>query len=335
MFDAAHDHQPIVDAINGRRVAGDRAHPRPQRPHQRRRPVARRGRRAGAAPPRRPDAVGRRVARRRARRRRRAEHRRSSSPDTSLRVVHTPGHSPGCCCFHDADSGDVFTGDTLFCGGPGATGRSYSDEPTILRSIIAAAPDAARPHRRAHRPRRVDDDRRRTRRVARAATEPRTPNCLLRLPRAQPEAVSTGLRQQGTPGSWGFTTQLVGDAVLGEPRELVGGGEQVGERLDRASWRTRRRRRGGPSASAGQSTTVGSMSPAVDRRRRAARIRYDVASNGSSGPSVSAPAAVDDVGRLLDEGGQTAPAPRRSRSRRRSCRARTRGARTSRRWPRS
>lgn len=54
-----------------------------------------------------------------------------------LGVLHTPGHSPGCCCFHDADSGVVFSGDTLFCGGPGATGRSYSDEPTILRSIIA------------------------------------------------------------------------------------------------------------------------------------------------------------------------------------------------------
>ncbi|MEZ5280140.1 MAG: MBL fold metallo-hydrolase [Acidimicrobiales bacterium] len=50
-------------------------------------------------------------------------------------VVHTPGHSPGCCCFHDTVAGVVFSGDTLFCGGPGATGRSYSDEPTILRSI--------------------------------------------------------------------------------------------------------------------------------------------------------------------------------------------------------
>ena len=29
----------------------------------------------------------------------------------------------------------VLTGDTLFCGGPGATGRSYSDRPTILDSI--------------------------------------------------------------------------------------------------------------------------------------------------------------------------------------------------------
>jgi glyoxylase-like metal-dependent hydrolase (beta-lactamase superfamily II) len=52
-----------------------------------------------------------------------------------LTVLHTPGHSPGCCCFHDVASGIVFSGDTLFCGGPGATGRSYSDEPTILRSI--------------------------------------------------------------------------------------------------------------------------------------------------------------------------------------------------------
>ena len=53
-----------------------------------------------------------------------------------LAVVHTPGHSPGCCCFFDAADGRVISGDTLFCGGPGATGRSYSDEPTILRSII-------------------------------------------------------------------------------------------------------------------------------------------------------------------------------------------------------
>lgn len=50
-------------------------------------------------------------------------------------VIHTPGHSPGCCCFHDDVEGVVFSGDTLFCGGPGATGRSHSDEPTIVRSI--------------------------------------------------------------------------------------------------------------------------------------------------------------------------------------------------------
>jgi glyoxylase-like metal-dependent hydrolase (beta-lactamase superfamily II) len=61
-----------------------------------------------------------------------------------LAVLHTPGHSPGCCSFHDAASGVVFSGDTLFCGGPGATGRSFSDESTILRSIrdtLLALPD--------------------------------------------------------------------------------------------------------------------------------------------------------------------------------------------------
>jgi glyoxylase-like metal-dependent hydrolase (beta-lactamase superfamily II) len=52
-----------------------------------------------------------------------------------LTVLHTPGHSPGCCCFHDGGAEVVFSGDTLFCGGPGATGRSFSDEPTILASI--------------------------------------------------------------------------------------------------------------------------------------------------------------------------------------------------------
>ncbi|MDA8047931.1 MAG: MBL fold metallo-hydrolase [Actinomycetota bacterium] len=52
-----------------------------------------------------------------------------------LGVLHTPGHSPGGCCFVLAGGGHVFSGDTLFCGGPGATGRSYSDFPTIVESI--------------------------------------------------------------------------------------------------------------------------------------------------------------------------------------------------------
>ncbi len=53
----------------------------------------------------------------------------------TLQALHTPGHSPGSTCLYAPDLGTVFTGDTLFCGGPGATGRSYSDEPTILESI--------------------------------------------------------------------------------------------------------------------------------------------------------------------------------------------------------
>ncbi|MGJ6979768.1 MBL fold metallo-hydrolase [Aestuariimicrobium soli] len=52
-----------------------------------------------------------------------------------LTVLHTPGHSPGSCCFHVPDLGVVFTGDTLFQGGPGATGRSWSSFETIIESI--------------------------------------------------------------------------------------------------------------------------------------------------------------------------------------------------------
>lgn len=54
---------------------------------------------------------------------------------TELIALHTPGHSPGSVSFHAPGLGAVFTGDTLFAGGPGATGRSYSDFPTIIDSI--------------------------------------------------------------------------------------------------------------------------------------------------------------------------------------------------------
>jgi len=54
---------------------------------------------------------------------------------TGLRVLHTPGHSPGGVCLYAPDLGVVLSGDTLFHGGPGATGRSFSHFPTILDSI--------------------------------------------------------------------------------------------------------------------------------------------------------------------------------------------------------
>jgi glyoxylase-like metal-dependent hydrolase (beta-lactamase superfamily II) len=54
-----------------------------------------------------------------------------------LRALHTPGHSPGSVCWYAPELGAVFSGDTLFQGGPGATGRSFSDFPTILESISA------------------------------------------------------------------------------------------------------------------------------------------------------------------------------------------------------
>ena len=134
VFDAAHDHEPIAAAVNGRRVVaivcthGHNDHIN--------------------AAVRLRDAVDAPIMLH-------ADDRMlwdavhpDESPDHALEpgstlaagghrlgIVHTPGHSPGCCCFHDVVSGRVLSGDTLFCGGPGATGRSYSDEPTILRSI--------------------------------------------------------------------------------------------------------------------------------------------------------------------------------------------------------
>jgi glyoxylase-like metal-dependent hydrolase (beta-lactamase superfamily II) len=134
VFDAAHDHETIVAAINGRRVAGI---------------VLTHGHNdhINAAVPLR-DAVDAPIFLHPADRMLWDVVWPGESPDRELApaemvrgggheliVVHTPGHSPGCCSFHDAASGALFSGDTLFCGGPGATGRSFSDEPMILRSI--------------------------------------------------------------------------------------------------------------------------------------------------------------------------------------------------------
>lgn len=55
--------------------------------------------------------------------------------DAELVALHTPGHSPGSTCYHLPTERVLFTGDTLFRGGPGATGRSYSDFGTIVASI--------------------------------------------------------------------------------------------------------------------------------------------------------------------------------------------------------
>ena len=55
-----------------------------------------------------------------------------------LTALHTPGHSPGSTCFLAEGIQDepvLFSGDTLFAGGPGATGRSYSSFETIIESI--------------------------------------------------------------------------------------------------------------------------------------------------------------------------------------------------------
>lgn len=56
---------------------------------------------------------------------------------TVLTVIHTPGHAPGGICLYAPDLGCVFTGDTLFQGGPGATGRSFSSREVLEDSIRA------------------------------------------------------------------------------------------------------------------------------------------------------------------------------------------------------
>jgi glyoxylase-like metal-dependent hydrolase (beta-lactamase superfamily II) len=54
---------------------------------------------------------------------------------TTLEVLATPGHTGGAISVYAPELGAVFTGDTLFAGGPGATGRSYSSFPAIIASI--------------------------------------------------------------------------------------------------------------------------------------------------------------------------------------------------------
>ena len=52
-----------------------------------------------------------------------------------LRTLHTPGHTPGSISFHVEGTPLLFTGDTLFPGGPGATQYEGGDFETIIRSI--------------------------------------------------------------------------------------------------------------------------------------------------------------------------------------------------------
>ena len=68
---------------------------------------------------------------------------------TEIEVIRTPGHSPGSCCLYVPEAGVLFSGDTLFSGGPGATGRSFSDFPTIVDSIrdrLFTLPEDTRVH---------------------------------------------------------------------------------------------------------------------------------------------------------------------------------------------
>jgi glyoxylase-like metal-dependent hydrolase (beta-lactamase superfamily II) len=57
---------------------------------------------------------------------------------TELRVLHTPGHTPGSACFlleRPGEPAHLFTGDTLFPAGPGNTRGNARDFATIMRSL--------------------------------------------------------------------------------------------------------------------------------------------------------------------------------------------------------
>ena len=60
--------------------------------------------------------------------------------------MHTPGHTPGHCCFHLASDGVLFTGDQLFAGSIGRTDLPGGDLDALIRSMagVLALDDATR-----------------------------------------------------------------------------------------------------------------------------------------------------------------------------------------------
>ena len=55
--------------------------------------------------------------------------------DLRLSAIHNPGHTEGSISFHVVDTPLLFTGDTLFPGGPGNTQLEGGDFATIITSI--------------------------------------------------------------------------------------------------------------------------------------------------------------------------------------------------------
>ncbi|MFD9126564.1 MBL fold metallo-hydrolase [Kitasatospora sp. NPDC059571] len=134
VVDPAHDASAITAAVGGRRVVAvvcthghnDHVNAAPEVAARTRAPVLLHPEDAvlwqQTHPDRKPDADL-------------ADGQRLAVAGTELTVLHTPGHSPGAVCLYAPALGTVLSGDTLFAGGPGATGRSFSDFPTIIDSI--------------------------------------------------------------------------------------------------------------------------------------------------------------------------------------------------------
>jgi len=52
-----------------------------------------------------------------------------------IKVIHTPGHTKGSCCFYMESEKTLFSGDTLFCGSYGRTDFPTGSQSDIIRSI--------------------------------------------------------------------------------------------------------------------------------------------------------------------------------------------------------
>ena len=64
-----------------------------------------------------------------------------------IEVIHTPGHTPGHCCFHLADEGILFSGDQLFAGSIGRTdlpGGSHDQLMASMEERVLVLPDDTR-----------------------------------------------------------------------------------------------------------------------------------------------------------------------------------------------
>jgi hydroxyacylglutathione hydrolase len=55
--------------------------------------------------------------------------------DITFDTIHTPGHTPGHCCFYLASEGLLFSGDQLFLGSIGRTDLPGGDTATLMRSM--------------------------------------------------------------------------------------------------------------------------------------------------------------------------------------------------------
>ena len=160
--------------------------------------------RPGAAAPGRPGAVADDLPGPAAGRRPRPTRRSSRSRPPRCGCCTPPATRRAACACTRPRCASVFSGDTLFHGGPGATGRSYSDHDTIISVHPGQADGPAPGDRRAHRARRGHHDRRRIRlalAVTPMASGPPGSPCGRGRARSPPRSCGPG-RTARTRSSW-------------------------------------------------------------------------------------------------------------------------------------